>query len=274
MLKLYKNKYLLDFSEDGHSYKVEGKKQPSVTGIIKILDKPGLPQWAANKTVEYIFDKSIPFPEYQDRKAWIVTTKDLAFAKRNYLNSRDDSAIIGKAVHSWIEGYIRRRLAGEMYTKRRYTESMAPSIEAFLKWEKQFKPEYIFSERVVYSPNGHYCGTSDCGAWLTIDGKQLYIVLDFKTGVPEKEYDTKLRKYTGRIRPYTTTYLQDALYDLAIEEEDRLRADGYGALHLPLNSPALFAFTKETTAFRELGKSIVQTYHLLNAANALNEWNL
>lgn len=270
---------------NGHKYLVNGKEKPGVTSILQILNKPGLSQWAANQTSEFIRFNAESFPEYEGEKAWIVTDSQLKQAKSAFSRSRDNSADIGKAVHSWIEEHIIHQMGiktqkGMRNGKPRnfikdspYTQEMAPCIESFLGWEEMYKPKYIFSERQIYSEKGDYCGTTDVGFNMEIDGKELRVVLDFKTGKPEKQYDKRLRRYTGRKRPYNTVFIQDALYDLAIEEEDGLKADRYGVLYLSTNGDLLFGLTAETEAFRNAANAIVAAYKALHVVDYLNKWS-
>jgi hypothetical protein len=279
MLKLYKNKYTLDLMPNGHKYLVNGKEKPGVTSILQILNKPGLSQWAANQTAEFVRLNSVPFPEAEGQKAWVVLDSDLRQATQAYNRSRDNSANVGKKAHQWIERHVGYALGQtvqartkELSKDRPYSKDIAPCIESFLAWEEQYKPKYLFSERQIYSEKGDYCGTCDVGLIIKIDGKELRVILDFKTGKPEKQFDKRLRRYTNKKRPYSTVFIQDALYDLAIEEEDGIRADRYGVLYLSTNGDLLFGLTEETEAFRNAAKSIVETDKALRTINFLNKW--
>lgn len=264
---------------NGHKYLVNGEEKPGVTSILQILNKPGLSQWAANQATEYVRLNAVPFPEYEKAKAWIVTDTELRQATQAYNRSRDNSANIGKSAHEWIERHIKFQLGhsvlvgrSNLSQDRPYSKEIAPCIESFLAWEKQYKPEYIFSERQIYSEQNDYCGTCDVGLYLKIDGKRLRVILDFKTGKPEKQYDKRLRRYSGKKRPYNTVYIQDALYDLAIEEEDGVKADRYGVLYLSTNGDLMFGLTDETDAFRTAARAIVKLHKAMNIVDYLNKW--
>lgn len=264
---LYGKKYKLVFSERDHKYLVNGEAKAGVTSILSILNKPGLPQWAANMVCEAIREGSEPFPHASGVAHYLVSENLLRTARNAFNSRRDNSANIGKDVHAWIENHINIKLSGSGEEKE-YNSDMEPSIKSFLKWEEEQKPEYIFSERIIYSEDGDYCGTSDTG--VKINGK--YLILDFKTGKPEKEYNKRLRRYTGKRRAYNTVFLQDALYDLAIYEEEGIKADQYGALYLSTNGEILYTTTDATEDFREAGKSIVKVHKLLNRVNYLNQF--
>ena len=273
--KLYGGKYSLKLMPHGHKYLIGGQERPGVTSVLAILNKPGIPQWAANQVVEFIKNDSKPFPEHEGQKAWIVTEFDLKRSRTAFLRRRDGSADIGKQVHKWIEGHIDRKLKGQKSEPKlsELPEELRPSIESFLKWEKKYQPKYIFSERIVYSEKHGYCGTCDVGIIIKEKNKETRIILDFKTGKPERQYDVKTKRYTGRKRAYTTVFMQDAMYDMAIEEEDGIRADKYGALYLSTNGELLFALTAQTEVFREAATDILHLYKSLNKANYLNKWN-
>lgn len=271
-LTLYDNRFTLDFKPNGHKYLINGKEKPGVTSILQLLNKPGIPQWAANQAAKSIQDHSQPFPEHLGSKAWIVTEWDLKRAKGAYLRSRDDSADLGKRIHAWVENHIKSQINGDLVTQE-YEDDMKPSIISFLKWEETHKPTYLFSERTIYSENGDYCGTCDVGILLKdAEGVESRVILDFKTGHPERQFDSKLRRYTGKLRPYNTVFIQDSLYDIAIEEEEGLKADKYGALYLSTDGDILFGLTAETDAFRNAGQSLVQMFYALRTIDSLNKW--
>jgi hypothetical protein len=271
-MQIYNGKYLLQLMPNGHKYLVNGIEKPGVTSILGILNKPGLPQWAANQTVDYILNHSEPLLEGTDTGMVAVTFRDLKAARKASTKARDASANVGKDVHSWIEEYIKAKLNNKAGDKQPIKEEMKPSIESFKKWEKKYKPKYIFSERPIYSESGDYCGTCDVGLELKLNKKVYRVILDFKTGKPESQYDVLRRRYTGLKRPYTTVYIQDAFYDIAIEEEDGIPADKYGALYLTTDGSLLFALTDDVNIYRDAAKAILQTHKTLHFANNFNKW--
>lgn len=272
MLNLYDNKYRLEFHDSAHRYLVNGEVKPGVTSILQLLNKPGIPQWAANQAIKSIQDHSQSFPEHLNSKAWIVTEWDLKRAKSAYLRSRDDSADLGKRVHAWVEHHIKSQIEGKNDDEK-FSDDMRPSIKSFLEWEEEIQPTYLFSERVIYSEGGDFCGTCDVGIMLKdASGVEKRMILDFKTGKPESQFDTKTKRYTGKKRPYSTVFIQDALYDKAIEEEDGIKADMYGALYLSTNGDLLFGLTNHTAAYRDAGDALVSTFHALKKIDILNTW--
>ena len=162
----YKNgkEYLLEYDDIAHTYKVNDVKIPSVTRIIDACFEKNLTNWAI----------SIGDVEYHRIIA--------------------EALEIGNYTHEWIEKYI---------DKGRGILGTNCSVEAFLAWEEEFKPEWIDSERKVYCDRYKYAGTVDAVA--KINGRVC--VIDFKTS--KKIY-----------KPY---HLQVAAYTQAIKRIDGLR---------------------------------------------------
>jgi hypothetical protein len=268
---IYDGKHLLQLMPNGHKYLVDGEEKPGVTSIIALLNKPSLPQWAANQSVQYIHEHATPFPEYQGERAWITTETNLKNARIAFTRFRDNSADVGKDVHAWIEKHINSKITGSSWP-RNYSKEMEPSITSFLLWEEAFKPQYLFSERTIYSEAYDYCGTVDTCIILHEETGDVRMNLDFKTGKPERQFDRSTGRYTGRIRPYNTVFLQNAMYDMAIEEEDGVRADRYGALYLSTNGDCLFGTTTHTNEFRTAARHLVEAYKAMNHVDMLNTW--
>jgi hypothetical protein len=255
---LYGGKHILTFHDADHSYYVDGNRKNSVTSILKILDKSGLVQWAVNQACDRV-RHSKPFPEYEGEKAYIVTESDLKAAKTAYVASRDNSADIGTRVHRWIEYHIKGK-------DLKIEDDMKPGVESFLRWEEEFKPEYLYSERPLYSESLDLCGTTDVG--IRINDKVYR--LDFKTGKPEGQFDARTRRMTGRNRAYSSVYIQNAFYDIAIEEEDGERADGFAALYLPNTGKFHFYLTEETELYRKIAKTLLTLFNLYETADTIN----
>lgn len=258
IIKTHGGKHEIRFTDAGHSYKVDGVKKQGVTTVLKILDKPGLLQWASNKACEWIRINAIVQTTLTGEKVFQVSEEHLKVAKNAHNTLRDDAAGVGKLVHKWIEDYI----AGNV---TEFTEVMSPSVKAFLKWEEENKPEYINSERVTYSEELDLCGTSDL--LCVIDGKRT--ILDFKTGHPEKEYDAYRKRYTGRTRAYSTVFMQDAFYDIAMAEEDGAYAEQYGVLYLPLDGGAFPFYSSNVDFWKACARSVLGTNNLVKEADRL-----
>lgn len=113
-----------------------------------------------------------------------------------------------------------------------------------------------------------YCGTMDCGA--IIDGMKTLI--DFKTGDPEKEYNAYQKRYTGRVRGRLEHFMQEAGYNIPLNEELKWGADQLMTLYLPLDG-SLNAFKSEFVEFwEELFIQVLELGRRLQKANKLNDF--
>jgi hypothetical protein len=149
-------------------YTIDGKKFPSVTSILNVLNKPQLVNWAVRLTRDYIKQELFAF-----RHADSLTDLDLgnllAKSAAEHDRVRNAAADHGIVVHSSIASYIGN------------TSNVAqndPVIIAFRKWQEssQFVP--IASERLVFSHEHGFAGTADLIG--TLNGRLA--LLDIKTG--------------------------------------------------------------------------------------------
>lgn len=260
-MELYNGQVLLKFNDLAHRYQISiddgytWSYKQGVTTILRLLAKDGLIQWAANMVTDHIRINCT-------KKDGVYQVDDdcLKLAKYAHSTKRDAAGDVGKQVHKWLEDHIKGH-DGPVSVQ------MRPSIEAFLEWEAGAKPEYLASERVCYSLEHDFCGTTD--TVMLLDGKRT--VLDFKTGKPDGEWKSK--RYTGKKRARTEHFLQDAFYDIAITEEDGEKAEQYAVLYLPLDGNLYCYTTNETELLRELALSVLKTSRLLQQANFKNQYN-
>lgn len=194
-IPLYGGSVTLEYDEDKHHYSVEGKPLAGVTSITGIADKPQLIGWAVKMTLEFIEKKivpGLPLDEVQIRGL-------VREAKGAHRQKTMHAADIGTEVHGWVERHIKAVLSGDKQPAMPKNAAVKGAVEAFLRWEKEHKVEYIFSEKKIVSMQHWYAGTLDILA--LVDG--VLTLLDIKTskGVYEEHY------------------LQTAGYKHAIEEE-------------------------------------------------------
>ena len=167
----YKNgkEYLLDYDEAAHSYRVEGIRVPSVTRVVDGCFPKHLVDWA------------------------------LSIGEEEYHRIIDEALEIGNFTHEWIEKYIDEGRHSSVPNN----QGSHNSIKAFLAWEEEYKPEWLYSEDKIYCDKYQYAGTLDAVA--KINGRVC--VIDFKTS--KKIY-----------KPY---HLQVTAYAQAIKRMDGLR---------------------------------------------------
>ena len=195
-MKLYNGEVELVFNEKAHRYKVDGKFVEGVTTILsKVIAKDGLIQWAVDLCLKE-----------NDRLA--------------HRMKKEAGADVGSQVHKWIESYLK-----DAQTVDLSGEALKAAM-AFLAWEQDNKPEYIFSEKVVYSRAHKYAGTADVA--FELDGKRY--LADFKTANPRREF--KNGKYTGKLAPYPEHFIQCAAYNVAYTEECGDDFDAYMIIYI------------------------------------------
>jgi hypothetical protein len=171
-------------------YQVGDEKYPSVTTILKLLDKSGpLTQWAANMTVEWIRQNSTPIdfkyydPQKEDLRPfrWEISEDQLNEARFNFRTISQEALSVGGEAHSMIERWLRDPWPGAEDVVS--TEAFR-AFSAFQCWYKENEIEPIYIEQTVYSTKHRYAGTLDLLCWGKIFkhiNKKLLWLIDFKT---------------------------------------------------------------------------------------------
>lgn len=144
-----------------------GDRQPGVTSVIGVLNKPFLVNWAAKVAAEFVCDNigSVMPLAMSDRGAAIDLIKG---ASRRYTAKRGE---IGTAAHELFE-----RLAKGEDVGRQHPD-MQPYVNHFKAFLDRFQPEFLLTEPTVWNSTVGYAGSAD--AFLRIDGE--IIVADWKT---------------------------------------------------------------------------------------------
>ena len=169
-LELYNGEVKLEFDSFRHVYTLlpEGRKIPSVTTILSVINKPALISWSANMAVDYVQANLRPGQSLDE----LHINSLLKEARIAHTKRRDETADLGSIVHSWISQYIK----GEK-PEMPINQQLQDSINNFLTWQKEHDVKFILSEQPVFSKVHGYCGTLDFVAEI---GKELFLG-DIKT---------------------------------------------------------------------------------------------
>ena len=182
---------------------------PSVTSILKLLDKPMLNQWRVEQAAKAAF-KSPPLPD--ERQEDFVST--IILQSEEYTTYAAD---FGTAIHAGIQFYLRQTRFGEQ-KKWPATHMFAASIvEPFIDWlEGQgfacIKAEHSFASELGWGGTADLLGTY----------KSEPCIVDFKT----QSFESAVAPYKGLGRPsfYEPDYpLQLAGYALGTGMVEALR---------------------------------------------------
>ncbi len=191
---LYDGEINLEFDPKNHIYRIGDRIVYGVTSIVNVIGKPALIYWAVNQCIDNL--KSI----WEAGKSYdeIEILNILTTAKNIHTEKKNQSATIGDLAHKWIEDYIKAKI--EKYHRILYlshlrtllydyliegtntptipvNKQLENSINAFLKWEKENKVEWLESEKKIYSKQYDYAGTLDAEAKVNNE----LAIIDFKT---------------------------------------------------------------------------------------------
>lgn len=207
--ELYKGKVKVRFFPDSHQYWISVNGQPfkrksGSTTYIGIKDKSTpLGKWQQGMTLDFLLqllEKGAPLNE--DTAIEAVIQHELSLS---------ESVDIGKEMHDWLERYIKFKLKHKGYESIPEMPTIPEAITGvmgFLAWEKEMKPKYVSSERMVYSMKHDHMGTLDIE--LIID--KMLCLGDFKSSnglynsvraqtasyLKADEEENKSKKYKGR----------------------------------------------------------------------------
>lgn len=147
-------------------YDIDGKKLPSVTTILGILNKPALMPWCAKITAAE-FRRLV-----EDGNTDLDEVEQLA--KKAYRAKSKEAMDIGTKVHEAIQNFFDSNLT--MKADEVQDEDARRGFEAFLLWGATHDVDIISYEQVV-SDGETYAGRYDMLA--TVDG--VLTLVDFKT---------------------------------------------------------------------------------------------
>lgn len=166
--KLYNNSVTLNFDGFKHRYTVNAETIPSVTGVLSVINKPALINWAARTAIEYVaaqIDPGVTYDEIQLAAIWQA-------GKSAHYQKKVDAGDLGTFTHKWVEDYIKGNHPGMPVN-----EGLKASVNQFTDWVAEHQVQFLMSEQPIYSKKYKYAGTLDF--ICKIDG-QLFIG-DLKT---------------------------------------------------------------------------------------------
>lgn len=198
-IKLYGGDVELDFEEEKHVYRANGKRIESVTGVLGVIAKPALVPWAAKMVADHIEANLKPGVSLDE-----MQIKDLCKAAKAAPNTkRDNAAQIGTFVHDWIDQWAK----GNKQPMPIHPQ-VRNGVEAFLQWVNENHVEFHCSEIKIYSKKWEYAGTLDFEA--TVNGKRMLGDIKTSSGI------------------YDEMFFQTSAYQIAREEEyPELKYEGH-----------------------------------------------
>lgn len=152
---------------------------PSITTLLKVLDKPALPRWAAKSVAEYVADfvtNVVPREQIKWSKiqAHLSDTEQLKDVPWKYAEARRN---IGSSLHDVAEQFI----DGAKIEPAVFSDDLRPLVENYIDFCKSERPEFYAMETAVFNRTIGYACTLDAIVRLPRFGDVL-CVMDNKTG--------------------------------------------------------------------------------------------
>ena len=226
-----KNGIVLYYDEPTHTYKVGGKKVPSVTGITsRGLIKDGLTNWKvqfplgqAKREINQMLNDNIQL----DR---LSLEKIFAEAEGATDKIMREAGRIGTVVHGLVEDYLKGKEIPTQNDKR-----VVNCWNLFLKWWENQEYEPIEIEKKLYCKKYNYAGTLD----LVVKDKEGNLVLiDIKTSNQISfDYYLQLNAYWFAYEEETKQKISKALVVRLPKSDKKIDVQ-----EIPLNKKLLNAF--------------------------------
>ena len=152
-------------------YEINGKKYPSVTTILSLLNKPALVPWAAKMTAAAF--KNAVVSNIDTLNLDLLDEIEIE-SKKIYRKKSEEAMSIGTRVHEIIEQWIQSD--GKITPDEVSDPYAKKGLEAFLSWGEAREIEIVNNE-VQVTDNKLFAGRYDLLAY--VDGKLTLV--DFKT---------------------------------------------------------------------------------------------
>lgn len=214
-----------------------GDTFPSVTNVLRVIDKPALFNWNIKRTAEYAV---------RHRDEWAALPANAAAgAIAKAVRDDREAADRGSAVHAAVHEYV---TTGALVSE--WPNEIAHYVERFAEFCGDFRPRFLFAETTCYSATYGYAGTLDLLAELPGLGT---FVLDVKTGGVWPEAALQLCAY--RHADYLVTgppWERHPMPETTGAAVLQLHADRYALVAVDTGPDVLhaFLFAAELSTFR------------------------
>lgn len=191
---LYNGEVEIQFESLPHRYTRLKPGPPTViSGVTTktgIIDKPGLKKWYLEQGVEGV-KKHLTIGDVLTEEKWKLVTGAI---KTTGETTKEKAGDIGTQMHDWIEGYVKSLIGFNMPPPAPTHYAVVNCVNGFKAWNELRKPEYIDSERLVYSRLHDSTGTLDITCRL--GGLKTLVDAKSSKGVYE-EYWLQIGAYYG-----------------------------------------------------------------------------
>lgn len=226
-----KNGIVLYYDEPTHTYKVGGKKIPSVTGITgKGLIKDGLTNWKISFPLGYAkreINSTLNNNVALDR---LSLEKIFAEAEGSTDKIMKEAGRIGSVVHGLVEDYLKGKEIPTQNDKR-----VVNCWNLFLAWWESQEYEPLYIEKKLYSEKYNYAGTLDL---VVKDKKEKLVLIDIKTSNQVSfDYLLQLNAYKVAFEEETKQKISKALVVRLPKSDKKIDVQD-----IPLNKKLFNAF--------------------------------
>lgn len=160
----------------GHTYRIDGQRVPSVTGVMKMLDKPALIAWAARMSAGYAVD-------HWDELAGMAVSQRYRLIEDARFERNREAKEKGKRIHSLAE---KLGIEGEAQPP----EHLVGQVEAVARFLDHWEFTTLATEAAVANTDYLYSGTLD----TILESPKLGVcLLDWKTGAKGPYQDMALQ---------------------------------------------------------------------------------
>ena len=204
---------------NGHGYLLDGEKITGVTTAFgKVLDKPGLPKWAAEQTAGYAIERWGALTELP-----LMERYDLMVGARFETNRR--AIVRGHRIHEFGDRLARGEAVEVPEEYRTATDLYARFLDT---WDM----ETVATETSVCNTDYRYGGTFDA---VVRSDRLGTVMLDIKTGGVYSEVALQLAAYRGA--------------DLMIDDKPMINTDAAYVAHVLPDTVDLIPIKQDPAVF-------------------------
>lgn len=179
------------FRDSKGVYNWKDESYPSATTILKVLDKPALPRWAANSVAEYVVGiaKKIESRELTGKEG-LAALLDYDTLKQTPWAFAEKKRDMGSTFHSIAEQIT----LGHPIAPEAFAEDIRGYIVSFLNWMDDSGAVFEANEFMCLNRAFGYAGT--CDGLIKLPNREGLTIIDFKTGKASyREHALQLAAY-------------------------------------------------------------------------------